>query len=270
MPVVIAAFELIVPSVPRFTGPEGWTPWVIFNGPVRHNLGINSSTNVFGPSIRANATIGRALRLALMNLGRLRPGGLDRSTLGQAYKYTCGVIGEHEEDSPWAPLHTEFGFAPHDSTVMVLVAAHARQTPNHEAASAEAMFKAIGDELGTIHNYDVSFGPIGTMRAVVGIGSEARAHVQQQAWTRRQAQEFLMRQVARKAGDVRRNGFDGGRLAASEGDDVRIPLVSRPEDLLVMRTGGGGTSNMTCRILEAPRIRQLDEFGYAVSPARVD
>src|SRR5205085_2596299 len=91
---------------------------IIVNGPVRRAIGLNCESNIFGPGDRANATIGRALRLVIMNVLNIRPHEFDQATQGCAAKYTC-VIGENEEESPWEPLHVERGFPSEASTVTV-------------------------------------------------------------------------------------------------------------------------------------------------------
>src|SRR5262249_57385015 len=107
-------------------------------------------------------------------------------------------------------------------------------------------------------NFDTAFGPIGSMRAVVGLGSEARTHMKEQGWSRRQAQEYLMARLTRKAGEVRQMGFDGGRLPAEQSDDEAVALVRHPDALPLLATGMGGAHSMVCRTLEPPRIRKLD------------
>src|SRR5881296_3380670 len=77
---------------------------------------INCGAGVFGPGWRANATIGRALRLVCVNLGGAAPGVISMSTLAHPGRYTY-CIGEREEASPWESLSVEHGFAPSDSTV---------------------------------------------------------------------------------------------------------------------------------------------------------
>ncbi len=84
-------------------------PLAIVNGPCRERLGINFGANVLGQGWRANATIGRALRFALTNIGGATPGRFDKATLGQPAKFTF-CIGENERENPWEPLHVERGF----------------------------------------------------------------------------------------------------------------------------------------------------------------
>ena len=86
---------------------------MVLNGPIREALGINSRDGLFGPGFRANASIGRAVRLCFMNGFDAWPGQLDRGTLGTPAKYTF-CIAENEETSPWEPLHVSRGFAAAD------------------------------------------------------------------------------------------------------------------------------------------------------------
>jgi len=92
---------------------------VIVNGPIRNELKLNSGVGLFGPGFRANATIGRAVRLILMNALGMQPQVFDMSIMGHPGKYTY-CIAEAEEDSPWEPYHVERGFKPEESTVTIL------------------------------------------------------------------------------------------------------------------------------------------------------
>src|SRR6266436_6733574 len=125
LPVVIAAVEAICDPAFDLHGVSATTnaptPLVVINGPVRGKLGVNCAAGVFGPGWRANATIGRAVRLVCVNLGGARPGVVSMSTLAHPGRYTY-CIGEHEEASPWESLAVEHGFAPEQSTVALLAA----------------------------------------------------------------------------------------------------------------------------------------------------
>jgi hypothetical protein len=119
-PVVIAAVEII--CTPEFNihgvtaTTYGATPIIVVNGPIRHRIGMNMGINVFGQGNRPNATIGRAVKLVVRNVGGGRPGEIERAAFGSTSKYTC-CFAEFEEKSPWEPLHVERGFAPGDSVV---------------------------------------------------------------------------------------------------------------------------------------------------------
>ena len=122
LPVVLTAMEAVCTDEFNIHGvmatTMGASPLVVVNGPIRHRLGMNMKLGALGQGNRANAAIGRALRLAVRNIGGARPGGIERSTLGNPMKFSM-CFPEWEERSPWAPLHVERGFAPEDSVVTV-------------------------------------------------------------------------------------------------------------------------------------------------------
>src|SRR5919107_2424636 len=123
-PVVLAAWAAL--DIEGYAGKGIWqsttgtAPMLIVNGPVRERLGINSRGNVFGSGFRANATIGRAVRLTAINAFGMHPHQLDQATQGTPAKYTA-CIAENEEDSPWPPLHADFGFDAGDSAVTAML-----------------------------------------------------------------------------------------------------------------------------------------------------
>jgi hypothetical protein len=119
-PVVLAAWDALalepLPVRGIWQSTTGSAPLVVVNGPVRGQIGVNSAGNVFGPGFRANATIGRAIRLTAINVFGLHPHLLDQATQATPAKYTA-CIAENEEESPWSPLHVEHGLDPSDSAV---------------------------------------------------------------------------------------------------------------------------------------------------------
>ena len=123
-PVVLAAWEAIAkephPARGIWQSTTGTAPFLVVNGPIRHEIGLNSEGNIFGSGSRANATIGRAIRLGCINVFGLHPHQLDQATQGNPSKYSA-CIGENEEQSPWPPLHTEYGFDASDSVVTAYV-----------------------------------------------------------------------------------------------------------------------------------------------------
>jgi len=120
LPVVIAALEAVCTDAFNIHGVNATTmgaaPVLVVNGPVARRIGMNAGFSALGAGNRANATIGRALRLVVRNIGGSRPGGTDRTTLGSPLKYTL-CFPELEEESPWEPLHVERGFRADESVV---------------------------------------------------------------------------------------------------------------------------------------------------------
>jgi hypothetical protein len=124
LPVVLAAWDAIAeepyPKKGIWQSTTGTAPLLIVNGPIRERIGLNGRGNVFGSGFRANATIGRAVRLTAINVFGLRPHQLDQATQGTLAKYSA-CIAENEEENPWEPLHVEHGLDPSDSAVTALV-----------------------------------------------------------------------------------------------------------------------------------------------------
>lgn len=125
LPIVVAAVEALADErfnlhgVQATTGPAG--PCLVVNGPVRRSAGMNCGRGCLGPGNQANATIGRAIRLILLNIGGGVPEAVDKATHGFPGKYTF-CFGEDEEASPWPPLHVDRGLSPGESAVTVLAA----------------------------------------------------------------------------------------------------------------------------------------------------
>ncbi|MFC4945797.1 hypothetical protein [Pseudonocardia sp. GCM10023141] len=120
----------------------GTAPLIIVNGDVRAEIGINSAGNVFGPGFRANATIGRAVRLGILNVFGVRPHALDQSTQGTPAKYTS-CIGENQEASPWPAFHEAHGFASAASAVTVLTMRSAAHIEARHTTDAEQLLRDI-------------------------------------------------------------------------------------------------------------------------------
>ena len=158
MPVVLAAVEAVVEERFNLNGVQATThccaPLVIASGPVVKRLEINYSTNVFGHGCRANATIGRALRLVMVNLGGGHPDIGDKSTMGHPGKYSF-CIGV-DEDSPWEPIHVETGLKLEDSAVTVF-ACEAPHSVLH-GTCAEDSLEMVADAMSTAGNNNVVYG----------------------------------------------------------------------------------------------------------------
>ena len=127
----------------------GGSPVLIVNGPVRERIGINSGQGALGQGYRANATIGRAVRLVIRNVAGHRPGGTERATLGWPGKYTM-CFGEWEERAPsWRPFHVERGFAPEDSVITAMTQSGGpTQMIDETSRTARALAGSIGLKVG--------------------------------------------------------------------------------------------------------------------------
>jgi hypothetical protein len=126
-------------------------PLIVVHGPVRQRIGINSGFGVFGPGYRANATIGRALRLLMINVGGVRPGEISMSTFGHPGRYTY-CIGEHEEASPWPPYHVARGLPPGSSAVTLFAGEAPHGISDHASRTARSLAGSLGWSMASLWN----------------------------------------------------------------------------------------------------------------------
>ena len=166
LPLLLTAVEAMTAEPLNLHGIQVTTshvsPIVIVNGPIRKALDINDGFNLFGPGWRANATIGRALRLICTNIGGGLPGELDRAAFGHAGKFTC-CIAEKEEASPWQPLHVDRGFRADDSTVTLFAGAGPQTVNDHGSNTAAGILNTIADNIAAPGN------SIGETVLVIGV-----------------------------------------------------------------------------------------------------
>ncbi|HTK93902.1 MAG TPA: thioredoxin, partial [Verrucomicrobiae bacterium] len=153
LPVVVAAIRSLCHPQFAYHGPASSTGGsamvTIVNGPVAQRIGMNSGNNAFGQGTRANATIGRAVRLTMMNVMNTRPGFLDRATLGNPGKYSF-CFAEHEDEHPWEPLHASRGLARHESAVTLIASNSLYQIYNQLAATPAPLLLCFADALGNM------------------------------------------------------------------------------------------------------------------------
>jgi len=155
LPLILTAVEAMTSEQFNLHGVQVTTshvgPMLIVNGPIRKALEINDGFNLFGQGYRANATIGRALRLICTNIGGALPGELDRAAFGHAGKYTC-CIAEKEAASPWDAMHVNRGFQADDSTITVFAAAGPQTVNDHGSNTAEGILNTISENIAAPGN----------------------------------------------------------------------------------------------------------------------
>jgi hypothetical protein len=155
LPLVVAAAECACDAAFNLHGVATSThfsaPLIVVNGPIRSRVGLNSGFGVFGPGHRANATIGRALRLLMLNVGGARPGEISMSTFGHPGRYTY-CIAENEEASPWAPYHADRGFPATASTVTLFAGDAPHGISDHASRTARALGGSLGWSMAGLWN----------------------------------------------------------------------------------------------------------------------
>ncbi len=250
-PVVLAAAEAMLDPLFNLVGPSsslgGSGILVIVNGPVVKRLGINSRNNLFGPGNRANATIGRAIRLTLMNACGAIPGLFDRSILGHPGKYTY-CIAEAEHDTHWTPLHMERGFHADESAVTVFACEGPRQV--RTAGTLENVITAVADTASSLGTSMSTTGSTGDTSTIVRQGEIAVVVAGQSSvwdgWTKADLKKALHPRIRRSLADLKRAGYVSGAIGQDD-ESTFVSLVPEPEDILVVFAGG--EENTTCAVL---------------------
>jgi hypothetical protein len=216
---------------------------VIVNGPIRKLLGFNSSENIFGPGDRANATVGRALRLIIMNVLGIKPHEFDQSTQGTSAKYAC-CIAENEEDSPWEPLHVERGFPAQASTVTVQMMRSDIYVEHRSTQVPEEILTTIADSM----SYGGMFTQVTDARmlhgAVVVMGPEHANLIASQGWSKQDVKQFLWQNFGKRKSDLRRMGKLHADIAA-EAEDAFIRCTSGPEWIMLVVSGANNAGVST-------------------------
>lgn len=247
MPVLIAALKAIGNPTFNCAAVQSTThpcaPLLFVNGPIRKQIGINCSSNVFGQGFRANATIGRAIRLVLMNIGKGLPGHSDMATFGSPAKFSY-CAGENEEDSPWEPYHVEHGMNVEDSAVMV----HAGEAPHNVQDHGSNVWKdlllTVSDTINiTGHN---NLGLAGELMVV--FGPEHANILAKGGLTKEDVRQELHKMVRfrfDRLGTRLRDWYRTHRPSTDVGPEIEdFPMFDEASQILIMVAGGPGLHSM--------------------------
>lgn len=243
-PLVIAAVKGVVQPGYNLDGVQTTTgnvaPVVIVNGPCRRELNINCGANVLGQGWRANATIGRALRFVLTNIGGATPGVFDKSTLGQPAKYTF-CFGENEEQNPWEPLHVERGFARDENVVNVFGCSGVNSAVDMASQSAMGLLKTfaltmMGGLASGVTSTEVMFVLCPEHAAIFAREGYIKATIRAALFERaRVAHDLLSDENLELLSKRRPLWFASGSR--------HVGAVDRPEDIWLMVAGGAGAKS---------------------------
>ena len=244
LPVLIAATEAVVEPQFNLQGIQATTNpvavWIIVNGPAARKLGVNATFNCLGQGAWANATIGRALRLVLQNIGGALPGEMDRATQGQPGKFTF-CCAENEAASPWEPLRVERGYGSGASTVTVVGAEGTMNMNTHTKDSGE-LLRAFAETMMHPPSNDYCHGgepwlALGPEHAeILSRAGLSKAEVKRRLW---EGSKMPARRMTGK--DLLRVQDSRGAELGKIGPDTLLPVSHRPEGIHLIVAGGPGT-----------------------------
>jgi len=234
MPVIVATVEALADPLYGYHGPGtstgGAGVLMIVNGPIARELGMNNGHNLFGPGWRANATMGRAVRLIMRNTIGTLPGTLDQSSLGHPGKYSY-CIAENEEDSPWSPLHTSRGFKAGQNAVTIMAALGVHQYSNGLSATPEGVLTTACAQMR------VSAGTARRPCYAMVFAGEHQAIMKRAGYTREDVKQYVFAHSKISNADLKRMNLKDGALAPGD-ETSMVDLVETPDDLLVIAAGG--------------------------------
>lgn len=244
MPILLAAVEAVLEPSFNLGGIQATThcatPLIVASGPNLKSLGINAGHNVMGQGFRANATIGRALRLIMINVGGGKPGETDLAALGTPGKFGF-FLAENDEASPWEPYRVEHGFDADDTIVAAFSAEGPHSVTNHVATDTFGIGISIASCMSSLGSNNA----YGMGEVVVVVGPEHAEFFQKEKWSKDDLRLYLYQKARNTISDLmfrQRYGrfynrmwpkwFDRSR------DDERVPVVVRPDDIHIFVAGG--------------------------------
>jgi hypothetical protein len=233
-PIVLAAWQAVcAPEWNLNSGAlstSGPAPLIIVNGPVARQIGMRSGQNLFGPGNRANATIGRAMRLMLINLAGAA-GDLDKACTGHPGKYSFCIAEDEEEGVPgWEPLHVRRGFESGQSAVTVVNLEAPQHVRDEFSATPEQMLANFCDHIRTWNQAGAG---------VVVMNPEHRQVLKDAGWSKADVARYLFEHSGRSYAEMKRASRLKGAVEPS--DEERMFRWARsPEDFIVVGGGAPG------------------------------
>ncbi|MCH9674152.1 MAG: hypothetical protein K0U93_22130 [Gammaproteobacteria bacterium] len=233
-PVVVAALtamleeQFLLHGATASTG--GCAVLIVVNGPVRKEIGMSGTFNVLAGSDRASTVIGRAIRLCLVNLLDVRPGGIDRSTLGHPGKFSY-CIAEDEEDSPWLSVAEEFDIPKDFSAVTVMAAGAPRQLMNEWTTQPEEILETFAAEMrANMRHYSIWPG-----HYAIIVPKQLRTHLDNAGWSKADIRRFIHERAQIKRKEWAEVGK--GAVVRDRGESIYSAMPD-PEHLMVIAAGG--------------------------------
>jgi hypothetical protein len=238
-PILAAAVDAMLDPAFNLYGVQATThpvaPLLVVNGPYGREIGLHGGSGCFGPGFRANATIGRAIRLILLNVGGAWPGRYDMATQGSPAKFAY-CIAENETASPWGPLRE-------GDTVTVYGGEGPHNVNDHVSTTAAGVLTNVADtavSLGSNVGWYFS-----QAQLMVVLGPEHARTIADDGFTRADVQRYVYENARQPLGLMRLGGMWGmqdwpGWMNATTDPAARLPRVPSPDDVFVVVAGGSG------------------------------
>ncbi len=252
LPVVLGGISLMLREEFNLNGVQGTmngaAPLMIVNGPYARIIGIQGGNGCFGPGFRANASIGRAIRLMLLNLGGGIVGAASATIFSTPLRYTA-CITENTENTPWESLAVSKGYSPDDNTITCVMVESPRQCIDDVSQHPHRLLTGIADGMTGMGSWNMH----ARSDIVVAMGPQHAAICAKAGMTRAEVHRALCEMAGRKVRDLKGGGNWRRERALAfpikvdpDDDDCFIPAVKNPDDLHLIVAGGGGPCTANC------------------------
>ena len=252
LPVVIAATELMLRGEFNVNGVQGTmhgvAPMMIVNGPYAADIGIHGGNGCLGPGFRANATIGRAIRLILMNLGAGIPGVSSMTIFGMPSRFTY-CLTENMEDHPWESLSVSKGYSGDENVITMAMVESPRFCFDDVSDEPIRLMNGIADTMVAMGSWNMHT----RSDMVVAMGPQHAAICANAGMSRADVHSRLCEMAGRKVRDLKSGGNWRRERALAfpievdpDDDDFFIPAIKNPEDLQLIVAGGWGPCTAVC------------------------
>jgi len=203
---------------------------------------MHAGSGLFGPGFRANATIGRAMRLILMNVGGAWPGRHDMATQGSPAKFSY-AIAEREDGAPWPTLRVRLGFPPEQSIVTVFGGEAPHNVNDHVSTTAAGILNNVSDVATTLGSNVGWY--MSQSQLLVVLGPEHAATIAADGFSPSDVQRFVFEHARLPLGRLKLGGMWGMHdwplwMQKVTDEQVLLPMVPSPDDIYVMVAGGSG------------------------------
>ena len=250
LPVVIGAVELITREEFNMGGVQctmhGVAPLMIVNGPYAKQIGIHGGNGCFGPGFRANATIGRAIRLLLLNVGDGITGGASATIFSSPIRYSA-CLAENSELSPWPSLAVAHGYADTDNVISAVMVEAPRLHFDDVSTEPERLLRGIADSMTSTGSWHMWF----ASGIAVAMSPQHAGMCAAAGMSRADVHARLCELAVRRQGDIRNGGNWRPERARAMGadpddDDYLVKAVKNPANLQLFVAGGRGPITAVC------------------------
>ncbi len=250
LPVVLGGIALILREQLNMGGVQctmhGVAPLMIVNGPYAEKIGIRGGNGCFGPGFRANATIGRAIRLLLLNMGGGIAGLASATVFASPIRYTA-CLAEHMAQTPWESLAVSRGYAADDNVITCAMVESPRLHFDDVSTEPQRLLRGIGDAMTAPGSWNMWF----NSDVVVAMSPQHAKLCADAGLSRKAVQYQLCDYAVRTQKNLKRGGNWRAERAVAMGldpedDTALVKAVKDPQRLHLIVAGGLGPVTAVC------------------------